>query len=89
MALFTDRYEGFEPLSLGLHLRNRVKKAPDYYAGQLESVEQKLEELTNLVVALADALSLPAQKRVAEVLGLEYVEPPEEVPEFPLPVRTE
>lgn len=75
------------PAPLSEHIKHGVEDAPDYCDGALESVEQKLNVLMDIVSTMADSLSVPAQKRLAASLFLQEVQEVEEPPEFPLPVR--
>ena len=56
------------PGTLGDCTTRFVEGAPDYYAGELESIHSKQEALLKVVNAIADALPPGAARSVAEAL---------------------
>lgn len=61
--------DGKRPRPAGDALSAEVEDAPDYYAGDLESLRARVRKLTELLAAVLDTLPPEAQAQVLERAG--------------------
>ena len=70
---WTDRYAERASLTSGAVIDSIIESAPDYYAGEMETLRSKLNKLQAIVVTLVDMLPADAQQALVEQHGYNYV----------------
>ena len=75
---WTERYAHQTGMTSGAVIDSVIEAAPDYYAGELETLRSKFNKLQAVVVTLVDLLPAAAQQALVEAHGYNYVQAPED-----------
>lgn len=73
--IYTQKY-GSAKGTIGELIEAEIHNAPDYHAGELESLRARQEKMENIIRLLIDKLGAKVQARIVEARG--YIETDEE-----------